>query len=123
MNEDKYIKLISKLVSKEINLLEFKQQTDNQSQYLWGLIEAVLNEAISVREFKKLYDQSVLNIISGLIDEVEEDFFEKVRQKLEWTDEYPDAKSKKYGWISDEEFITWLKQEKRDYQDSQKDGV
>ena len=58
-------------------------------------------------------------LISSLIDKAEEEFFEKVRQKLEWTDESPDLESRRYGWISDEEFIFWLKQEKRNYQSSQ----
>ena len=112
MNNERYIKLISKLISKEITPLEFKEKTDNQGQYLWGLIEAVLAKAMSVREFYKLYYPFALDIISNLIDEVEEDFFEKVRQKLEWTSESPDLESKQYGWISDEEFILWLKEEK-----------
>ncbi len=121
MNGESYMELISKLVSKEITPLEFKKRTDDQSQYLWGLIKAVLNEAISVREFNELYYPFALELISSLIDEAEEDFFDKVRQKLEWTHESPDLESRRYGWISDEEFILWLKEENSNYQNSQEE--
>ena len=122
MNEEKYLKLISNLISKEITPTEFKERTDNQSQYLWGLIEAVLAKSISVREFNELYYPFALDIISNLIDETEEGFFEMVRQKLEWTSESPDEESRRYGWISDEEFIEWLNKEKVSYKNSQKIG-
>jgi hypothetical protein len=120
MNDEKYLLLISKLVSKEITPSEFKERTDNQSQYLWGLIEAVLARSISVREFNELYYSFVLDIISGFIDKAEEEFFEVVRQKLELTAESPDFESRRYGWISYEEFIDWLEQEKQSFRTHEK---
>lgn len=43
------------------------------------------------------------------------DFFGAVQEKLDWTDKKPDALSRSYGWIDEEEFVVWLRKQRNDF--------
>jgi hypothetical protein len=114
MKHEGYMDLIDKLVSGRMSRTEFERITINQKQYLMGLIDTVVSGKISVTQFHELYYPFVLELLPDVLSERDEEFFEMVRQKLEWTAEKPDPESIKYGWLNHKQFVEWLR-EKRDW--------
>ncbi|MHC4362160.1 MAG: hypothetical protein ACYSTZ_04980 [Planctomycetota bacterium] len=103
---------IADLTAGRISTAEFKRRTENQKEYLLELIDNLLAGRISFKDFAESYCPFALNLVPDFMSEQDEEFFEMVREKLEWVSRSSAARREDNMVITPEEFTEWLGEEK-----------
>ena len=76
---------------------------------LFGWIREFLDSKIGLDDFhRQFYFYFVEELEDDSLDEPDWRFFEVIQEKLDFVSESPDTESRRYGWISDEDFRKWL---------------
>jgi hypothetical protein len=112
LEQKTYQDWIAELTAGRISNAEFKRRTENQKEYLLELIDDLLAGRISFKDFAESYCPFVLNVVPDFMSEQDEEFFEMVREKLEWVSRRSAARREDNMVITPEEFIEWLREEK-----------
>ena len=74
------------------------------------MIDRLLAGIWSVEEFQRAYyDFWVEEVPRGILSDDEEEFFSAVQEKLDWTAPSPTKEEQQYGWITDEEYVDWVR--------------
>lgn len=77
---------------------------------LIGMIDRLLCGDWSVDDFRRAYYFFWVNEVpSGLLSEDEEEFFSGIQEQLDWTAPEPSPDEKHYGWLTEAEYIDWVK--------------
>lgn len=103
---------VAELTAGRISTAEFKRRTEKQREYLLELIDNLLARRISFKEFAESYCPFVLDLVRDFMSEHDEEFFETVREKLEWVNRNSSARREDNMVITPEEFIEWLREQR-----------
>ena len=112
LEQKTYKDWIAELTAGRVTTAEFKRRTENQKEYLLELIDNLLAGRIPFKDFAESYCPFVLNLVPDFMSEQGEEFFEMVREKLEWVSRSSAARREDEMVITPEEFIEWVGKEK-----------
>jgi hypothetical protein len=74
------------------------------------LINSMLAGAMPFKDFGKAFSDYYLDQLpEAELPEDAYDFYSRIHEKLEWTDQKPDAESPSYGWADRTELLAWLR--------------
>jgi hypothetical protein len=92
-------------------------QRDRQIELvLLEKIDALLGGEIEVEEFEAAYyDFYLESVPEDALTDRQHEFFGMVQEKLDWTAPSPGREDRRYGWIDHEEYVVWLREQKRRY--------
>jgi len=83
---------------------------DDHATYLFGLIDALLEGELAFPTFARtFYDYYIDAMPETALTEREREFLSTVQERLDWTTENPDRESRQYGWVSNDEYLAWLR--------------
>lgn len=88
----------------------------NYEALFLGVIDDFLAGKLSFDEFETRYSDCYIEEMpeNGLSDEGH-DFFGGIHEKFSWTGPDPAEEDRRYGWISREEFVEWLRGQRATY--------
>ena len=74
------------------------------------MIEKLVRGQCSVAEFEQAYyDYYLEKVPDGVLTDEDHRFFGSVQEKLDWTAKTPTTDEKKGGWLTQEEFVKWVR--------------
>ena len=77
---------------------------------LQGMIDALVSGAWSVKEFDEQYYWYWLNgMPHDLLSDDEVEFYSLIQEQLEWTAAAPSEEERGYGWLTEVEFVDWVR--------------
>jgi hypothetical protein len=79
------------------------------AKVLLEMIDQFLARTLEFDSFNDAFVTYLVEVADGSLSEPEEQFFEKVHDKLDFTGVSPGRESRSYGWIDVDEFRWWLK--------------
>lgn len=89
---------------------------DENKAALLRMIDRLLRGEWTVPEFRERYYDFYLEVPSSAFDDEQDcDFFSLVHERLDWADADPDKESRRYGWVTYDEYVDWLRVECRKY--------
>lgn len=89
---------------------------EDHSGYLFRLIDRVLGHDVTFDEFSRsFYDYYTETLPEDALTDEERAFLSKAQEKLDWTMADPDKESRKYGWVTPQEYLEWLRTARASY--------
>jgi hypothetical protein len=85
----------------------------NFKHILLDMIKKLLSGEWSVEEFEGQYYTFFLEgVPSGSLSDDDSAFFAAVQERLDWTSRNPTSEERDHGWLTDEEYVQWLRTER-----------
>ena len=80
------------------------------------MIDRLLDDGWAFSEFAGAYYTYYIDALpEEALNPSERDFLSAAQEKLDWTDERADQESRDYGWITPDEYITWLRTAREEF--------
>ena len=79
-------------------------------QELVDMIDRLLVGTWTVQQFRRAYyDFWLEEVPRGVLSDDDEEFFSGLQEKLDWTSPSPTDEERRYGWLTPEEYVDWVK--------------
>jgi hypothetical protein len=77
------------------------------------MIDRLLSRDWSVENFRQAYYSFWLDQVPrDVLTEEDEEFFSSVQEQLDWTTREPALEGKQYGWLTEDEYVEWVRLQK-----------